>query len=245
MSNSTYNNDNNQGTPQLKSLVGANLVHPLTIHILAVALTYANTPGEDPLKDPVQDMEHIRTKLSIFACVLFTTLYESAATRRNILNSLRDKLSVCRPGDLFVLYLAGHAYSNVGYEFVTYYAHKSEQAEARLGYREILEYVQEYCPSGVQVLQVRDTCFASPSPEEMQMLLGKNGCVVVLAACGVDQVSRLVSAAEVLTAQILAAHPQDPTALITTFFRTILSPVRVPGYPQQDPQLVPRQSESE
>ncbi|KAG8687935.1 hypothetical protein FRC08_011703 [Ceratobasidium sp. 394] len=259
MTTATYNSSNTQNAPQLKSLVGPDLGPPPTIHIFAVALTYTNptTPGEQPLKDPVQDIEHIRTQLSEFDCVRFTTLYESAASRDNILLNLKDKLPKCHPGDLFVLYLAGHSYSDVGYEFVTYYEHKTERAKARLSYRDILEYVQKYCPSGVQVLQVRDTCFASPDAQEAQMLVRKDGSVMVLAACAVDQLSyekspvphslflrRLVCAAETFKDQVSTA-PDDPSTSIATFFRTILLPIQVLGRPQQDPQLAPCQSQPE
>ncbi|KAG8746642.1 hypothetical protein FRC10_004245 [Ceratobasidium sp. 414] len=234
--------------PSLKSLMGPNLGHLSTIHIFAVALTYTNptTPGEEPLKDPVQDIEHLRTKLSKCTRVRFTTLYESAATRSGILLGLKNKLPECQDGDLFVLYLAGHAYSDigVGYQFVTYYEQESKRAGARLTYRDILEYIQTHCPSGVRVLQVRDTCYASPDSKEEQMLSPRGGSVMVLAACDVDQLSRLVSAGETFKGQVSAA-PKDLEASFTDFSRTILSPIQVPERDQQDPQLVPRESASE
>lgn len=245
--------------PTIKSLVGPRLIP--NIHILGVALAYANDPdpGVDELKDPVQDIMHLRDLVAQYEFVKFTMLIESEASRNNILRTTVEILKDhCHSGDLFVLYLAGHSSQDQGYKFLAH--HDSSNATSRaLSYGDMFQHIREARPPGVYVLQIRDTCFAAPNDHETELLLsqGDNELTMVLAACGSEEagfeavsknphsvfLARLVEAGKMFEQEMLTS-PLEVSRLVRSFFHRVLLPIHEGNPVPQSPALAPMEHQS-
>ncbi|CAE6374647.1 unnamed protein product [Rhizoctonia solani] len=154
-----------------------------SLYILAVAPDYLNKPENYRLKGPGVDVRYLENLFYRLGWVRFTSLYGESVTTENVLHGTKEVLSKCTKGDVFCIYLAGHGESSsTGYEFVT-------QSGPFLNHRLLLDTISDYCPQGVYVLQIRDTCASSPRPEEIREILSIRPRLYmsVLAACDVGE----------------------------------------------------------
>lgn len=230
------------------------------IRILAVALTYKQDPrGVSELIDPVEDVTYLQDMAKKHNCVEFTPLSEYEASEVNIIKMARDILSRCRPGDLFILYLAGHAYQQRITEQTTEYTFLAHhEGSGNIRSQDLLKLIFEACPKGVSVLQVRDTCAAAPNEKETWLLLsqGNDVLTMVLAACGTAEsgmesalkfphsvfLSKLAEAAKEFEDGMLA-NPLEVRKLVQSFFDKILLPIRGSRF-LQTPVLAPVEHQS-
>ncbi|QRV79713.1 ICE-like protease (caspase) p20 domain protein [Ceratobasidium sp. AG-Ba] len=236
--------------PQIKSHLGSNLHH--RIHVLAVALTYKDfAPDDEPLIGPVEDVRYLEDFLSDYEYVYFQTLFESDATRDNIIRHFQAGLTQCQPTTLFVIYLAGHGENTPqhGYSFTTYYERSEERQNAMLNFQDLLQGIR----TDVQIFQIRDTCDSSPNPRERYLLENKH--VIVLSASGTNQPAYEASAASphsfLLRRMERAVRSSgfntstDIRVSVAQFFNILMDPIEHVNDESpfvQNPQLLPERS---
>ncbi|KAF8597507.1 hypothetical protein BDV93DRAFT_513290 [Ceratobasidium sp. AG-I] len=225
--------------PTFKSLNGRSLGPK--IRILGAALTYKQDPREVVvLKDPVQDVSYLQDLAKEYECVEFIALSESEASETNIIKQAQAILRRCNPGDLFILYLAGHGHQEqtTGYTFLACHNLLNPKL-GELHSEDLIKHIREARPAGVSVLQIRDTCKAAPNEKETQLLLSQgDDIMMVLAACGAGEegweataklphslfLSKLVQAGKEFE-DGMVKDPSGVRKLVQSFFDIIISPI--------------------
>jgi hypothetical protein len=237
-----------------KSLWGVGTTSASLLYILAVAPDYLNEPEIYRLKGPSVDVRHFESLYSRLSWVQFTSLYGESATTENVLHAIKQILSSCSKGDMLFLYLAGHGESPpTGYRFVT-------QSGPFLNHSLILGTMSSFCPQGVYVLQIRDTCVSSPRPEEIQEILSVRPrlWMSVLAACDIEEqtwergptlprsdfLGNIVNAFDRLTEDSDKCNPTSKPVwrqqTVTNMFDQVLRPIYFKER-RQTPRLEPRE----